>query len=65
MLARFGDVSVQCRVYSVGTARSLVNLNVRVERMRSNIRAGKLISPNVTEARKFTVKRVNVMLIVS
>ena len=58
-------VSVECRVYSVGTARSLVNLNVRVERMGSNIRAGKLISPNVTEARKFTVKRVNVMLIVS
>ena len=52
-------------MYSVGSARSLVNLNVRVERMRSNIRAGKLISPNVTEARKFTVKRVNVMLIVS
>lgn len=49
----------------MGTARSLVNLNVRVERMGSNIRAGKLISPNVTEARKFTVKRVNVMLIVS
>ena len=58
--------SVQCTVQ--GTARSLINLNlnVRVERMRSNnIRAGKLISPNVTEARKFTVKRVNVMLIVS
>ena len=52
-------------MYSVGTARSLVNLNVRVERMRSNIRAGKLILPNVTEDRKFTVKRVNVMLIVS
>lgn len=31
----------------------------------NNFRAGKLISPNVTEARKFTVKRVNVMLIVS
>ena len=56
-------VSVQCTVQ--GTARSLVNLNVRVERMRSNIRAGKLILPNVTEARKFAVKRVNVMLIVS
>ena len=58
-------VSVQCTVQ--GTARSLINLNlnVRVERMRSNIRAGKLILPNVTEARKFAVKRVNVMLIVS
>ena len=57
--------TVHCTVYSVGTARSLLNLNVRVEKMRSNIRAGKLISPNVTEARKFAVKRVNVMLIVS
>ena len=57
--------TVQCGVYSVGTAHSLLNLNVRVEKMRSNIRAGKLISPNVTEARKFAVKRVNVMLIVS
>ena len=55
-------------VYSVecGYCTYVVNLNVRVERMRSNnIRAGKLILPNVTEARKFTVKRVNVMLIVS
>ena len=50
-------VSVQCIVWVLHV--------VRVERMRSNIRAGKLISPNVTEARKFTVKRVNVMLIVS
>ena len=57
--------TVQCTVYSVGTARSLLNLNVRVEKMRSSIRDGKLISPNVTEARKFAVKRVNVMLIVS